>query len=161
MLSVDELFKGRHFDREIIVLCVRWYLRYKLSFRDLVEMMAERGLSLAHTTIMRWIQRYVPEFEKRWSRFARLAGRSWRVDETYVAGPISIVPSTKRERPSISCCAPNGTSRRPRPSSGGPSWARVDCRIRSRSMAIRPLIGRPKRLSTNIPRAINARSDRV
>ena len=84
MLSVDELFKGRHFDREIIVLCVRWYLRYKLSFRDLVEMMAERGLSLAHTTIMRWIQRYVPEFEKRWNRFARLAGRSWRVDETYV-----------------------------------------------------------------------------
>ena len=55
MLSLDELFKGRHFDREIIVLCVRWYLRYKLSFRDLVEMMAERGLSLAHTTIMRWI----------------------------------------------------------------------------------------------------------
>ena len=47
-------------------------------------MMAERGLSLAHTTIMRWIQRYVPEFEKRWNRFARLAGRSWRVDETYV-----------------------------------------------------------------------------
>ena len=84
MLSVDKLFKGRHFDREIIVLCVRWYLRYKLSFRDLVEMMAERGLSLAHTTIMRWIQRYVPEFEKRWNRFARLAGRSWRVDETYV-----------------------------------------------------------------------------
>jgi hypothetical protein len=52
MLSVDDLFKGRHFDREIIILCVRWYLRFKLSFRDLVEMMAERGLSLAHTTIM-------------------------------------------------------------------------------------------------------------
>src|SRR5271154_5753768 len=83
MLSVDELFKGRHFDREII-LCVRWYLRYKLSFRDLVEMMAERGLSLAHTTIMRWIQRYAPEFEKRWNRFARPVGQSWRVDETYV-----------------------------------------------------------------------------
>ena len=47
-------------------------------------MMAERGFSLAHTTIMRWIQRYVPEFEKRWNRFARQAGRSWRVDETYV-----------------------------------------------------------------------------
>src|SRR6202051_295855 len=84
MLSLDELFKGRHFDREIIVLCVRWYLRYKLSFRDLVEMMAERGLSLAHTTIMRWIQRYVPEFERRWNRFTRPAGLSWRVDETYV-----------------------------------------------------------------------------
>jgi len=75
---------SRHFDREIIVLCVRWYLRYKLSFRDLVEMMAERGLSLAHTTIMRWIQRYAPEFEKRWNRFARPVGQSWRVDETYV-----------------------------------------------------------------------------
>ena len=61
MLSIDELFKGRHFDREIIILCVRWYLRFKLSFRDLVEMMAERGIELAHTTIMRWIQRYVPE----------------------------------------------------------------------------------------------------
>jgi hypothetical protein len=61
MLSVDEIFKGRHFDREIIVLCVRWYLRYKLSFRDLVEMMAERGLSLAHTTIMRWIRRFASE----------------------------------------------------------------------------------------------------
>jgi transposase-like protein len=84
MMSVDELFKGRHFDREIIILCVRWYLRFKLSFRDLVEMMTERGVDLAHTTIMRWIQRYVPEFEKRWNRFACKAGRSWRVDETYV-----------------------------------------------------------------------------
>ena len=54
MLSIDDLFKGRHFDREIIILCVRWYLRFKLSFRDLVEMIAERGTSLAHTTIMRW-----------------------------------------------------------------------------------------------------------
>jgi transposase-like protein len=63
MLSIDDLFKGRHFDREIIVLCVRWYLRFKLSFRDLVEMMAERGIRLAHTTIMRWIARYVPEFK--------------------------------------------------------------------------------------------------
>ena len=82
--NMDELFKGRHFDHEIIVLCVRRYLRYKVSFRDLVEMMAERGLSLAHTTIMRWVQRYVPEFEKRWNRFARPVGQSWRVDETYV-----------------------------------------------------------------------------
>lgn len=84
MLSVDELFKGRHFERGIIILCARWYLRYKLSFRDLVEIMAERSLSLAHTTIMRWVQRYVPEFEKRWNRFARPVGGSWRVDETYV-----------------------------------------------------------------------------
>ena len=82
--TVEELFKGRHFDREVVILCVRWYLRFKLSLRDLVEMMAERGLSMAHTTIMRWVQRYAPEFEKRWRRFARAVGRSWRVDETYV-----------------------------------------------------------------------------
>jgi transposase-like protein len=83
-LSLDELFEGRHFDREIIILCVRWYLRFKLSFRDLVEMMAERGLSMAHTTIMRWVHHYAPEFERRWNRFARPVGHSWRVDETYV-----------------------------------------------------------------------------
>ena len=73
-LGLDELFEGRHFDREVIVLCVRWYLRFKLSYRDLVEMMAERGLSLAHTTIMRWVHHYAPEFERRWNRFARPAG---------------------------------------------------------------------------------------
>jgi transposase-like protein len=61
--SAQELFKGRHFDREINVLCVRWYLTFKLSSRDLVQMMAERGILLAHTTILRWVQRYVPDFE--------------------------------------------------------------------------------------------------
>jgi len=83
-LGLEALFSGRHFDREVIILCVRWYLRFKLSFRDLVEMMAERGLSMAHTTIMRWVHHYAPEFERRWNRFARPAGASWRVDETYV-----------------------------------------------------------------------------
>jgi transposase-like protein len=78
------LFAGRHFDREIIILCVRWYLRVKLSFRDLVEMMTERGLPLAHTMIMRWVRHYALEFERRWNRFARPAGASWRVDETYI-----------------------------------------------------------------------------
>ena len=82
--SIDASFEGRHFDREVIIVCVRWYLRYKLSFRDLVEMMAERGLAIAHTTIMRWVERYAPEFEKRWNQFAIATGRSWRVDETYV-----------------------------------------------------------------------------
>jgi len=82
--GIDESFDGRHFEREIIVLCVRWYLRYKLSFRDLTEMMAERGLSLAHTTIMRWVKHFTPEFVKRWNCLAMAAGQSWRVDETYV-----------------------------------------------------------------------------
>jgi transposase-like protein len=82
--SALDLFKGRHFDQEVIVLCVRWYLSYKLSSRDLVNMMDERGILLAHTTILRWVQRYVPEFEKRWDRYARSVGGSWRCDETYI-----------------------------------------------------------------------------
>jgi transposase-like protein len=72
--NLDGLLAGRHFDRDVIILCVRWYLRYKLSLRDLVEMMAERGLSLAHTTILRWVRRYTPEFVKRWNHFAMSAG---------------------------------------------------------------------------------------
>jgi transposase-like protein len=83
-LTVEELFSGRHFDREIVILCVRWYESYKLSYRDLVAMMGERGLTMAHTTIMRWEQHYSPEFQKRWRRFARTVGGSWRMDETYV-----------------------------------------------------------------------------
>ncbi len=82
--TVPALFKGSHFDHEIIVLCVRWYLSYKLSSRELVEMMGERGITLAHTTILRWVQRYAPEFEKRWSRYVRAVGGSWRCDETYI-----------------------------------------------------------------------------
>ena len=83
-VSAEELFKGRHFDQEIVVVCVRWYLSFKLSYRDLVTMMAERGVELAHTTILRWVQHYTPEFEKRWNRFARRVGGSWRCDETYI-----------------------------------------------------------------------------
>ena len=57
-----ELFKGRHFDQEIVVLCVRWYLSFKLSYRNLVAMMGERGIGLAHTTILRRVQHYSPEW---------------------------------------------------------------------------------------------------
>lgn len=78
------LFHGRHFDRVTITLCFRWYITYKLSYRDLVEMMAERGIDVSHTTILRWVQHYVPEFEKRWHHYTRPVGLSWRVDETYV-----------------------------------------------------------------------------
>ncbi len=83
-IPVEQLFKGRHFDQEIVVLCVRWYLSYKLSYRDLVAMMSERGIDMAHTTILRWVQHYTPEFQKRWNRFARPVGGSWRMDETYI-----------------------------------------------------------------------------
>ena len=78
------LFHGRHFRDEIILLCVRWYLRYSLSYRDLEEMMAERGLSVDHVTIWRWVQRYAPILNQRLRRDLRYPNRSWRVDETYV-----------------------------------------------------------------------------
>lgn len=83
-LASAALFHGRHFDRSIIILCVRWYITYKLSYRDLVEMVAERGVKVSHTTLLRWVQHYVPAFEKRWQRYARPIGTSWRVDETYI-----------------------------------------------------------------------------
>lgn len=82
--SSPSLFAGRHFDSAIIILCVRWYITYKLSYCDLRDMMAERGIVLAHTTILRWVQHYVPEFEKQWQRYLRPVGSSWRVDETYI-----------------------------------------------------------------------------
>jgi hypothetical protein len=63
--------QGTAFRWQIIILCVSWYTSFKLSLRDLVIMMADRGITLTHTTILRWVQRYLPEFEKRWSRYAR------------------------------------------------------------------------------------------
>jgi len=59
------LFQRCHFDSSIIISCVRWDLTYKLSYRDLAASMAERNVDGAHTTIMRWVQRDVPEFAKR------------------------------------------------------------------------------------------------
>ncbi len=77
-------FKWRHFEADIILLCVRWYLRYSLSYRDLEEMMLERGLHVDHTTIYRWVQRYAPDLEKRCRPHLKACNDSWRVDETYV-----------------------------------------------------------------------------
>ena len=77
-------FKWRHFEAEIILLCVRWYLRYALSYRDLEEMMLERGLHVDHTTIYRWVQQYAPELEKRCRPHLKVCNDSWRVDETYI-----------------------------------------------------------------------------
>ncbi len=77
-------FKWRHFEPEIILLCVRWYCRYQLSYRDLVEMMRERGLSVHHSTLFRWVQRYAPEINKRMRPYLKMSGASYRIDETYV-----------------------------------------------------------------------------
>src|SRR5512142_2950963 len=83
-MSHTSPFKWRHFEADIILLCVRWYLRYSLSYRDLEEMMRERGLHVDHTTIYRWVQHYAPELEKRCKPHLKATTDSWRVDETYV-----------------------------------------------------------------------------
>jgi transposase-like protein len=80
----DPVYRGRRFQTETIELCVRWYITYRLSYRDLVAMMAERGVIVSHTTIMRWVLRYVPEYEERWNRFSRRVNSSWRMDETAI-----------------------------------------------------------------------------
>lgn len=64
-MKKQNLFKWKHYQPDVIILTVRWYLRYSLSFRDLVEMMEERGLSIFHITIMRWVHQYGPELDKR------------------------------------------------------------------------------------------------
>jgi putative transposase len=80
----DAVFKGRHFDRSVILLCVRWYLAYSLSLRDLEEMMAERGISVDHATIHRWTIHYAPLLLEQFKRRKRPVGRNWHVDETYI-----------------------------------------------------------------------------
>ena len=82
--DMPALFKGRHFDRLLITQALRWYITYKLSYRDVCSLMAERGVTVVHTTVMRWVIHYVPVFEKRWKKYARPTGSSWRVDETYI-----------------------------------------------------------------------------
>jgi putative transposase len=80
----DAVFKGRHFDKSVILLCVRWYLAYNLSLRNLEEMMAERGISVDHATIHRWVIRYSPELLDRFNSRKRAVTGKWHVDETYI-----------------------------------------------------------------------------
>ncbi len=77
-------FKWRHFQSDSILLCLRWYLRYSLSYRDLEEIMLERGLHVDHTTIYRWVQQYAPELDRRCRPHLKATTDSWRVDETYI-----------------------------------------------------------------------------
>jgi transposase-like protein len=70
--------------RWFIITCVRWYLRFKLSYRDLADLARELGVSVAPSTILRRVIRYVPDFEKCWQAYERPVGDSWRADETYL-----------------------------------------------------------------------------
>jgi len=76
--------KWKHYEGEIILLNVRWYLKYPLSYRNLKEMMIERGIQVDHTTIMRLVHQYSPKLKKKIRRHLRPTNDSWRVDETYI-----------------------------------------------------------------------------
>jgi IS6 family transposase len=78
------IFKWRQFEPEVILLAVGWYLRFSLSYRDVEELLAERGLRPDHVTVWRWVQRYGPQMEQRLRRRLKPTKDSWRVDETYI-----------------------------------------------------------------------------
>ena len=77
-------FKGAHFVKDILLTCVRWYLAYPLSYRQVDELIEERGVSVDHATINRWVLKYSPQLEEAFHRRKRLVGRSWRIHETYI-----------------------------------------------------------------------------
>ncbi|MEI8591522.1 IS6 family transposase [Xenorhabdus bovienii] len=84
MSLIRKAFKRLHYPVDIIAQCVRWYLAYALSLRNLEEMMAERGIEVDHSTLHRWVTRLVPLLDKAFRRYKRPVGRRWRMDETYI-----------------------------------------------------------------------------
>ncbi|RNC76804.1 IS6 family transposase, partial [Piscirickettsiaceae bacterium NZ-RLO2] len=78
-------FSGRHFKKDLIMMAIRWYVAYTLSYRDIEELMAERGIQVDHSTIHHWVIEYAPQLEKQFrKRYKRTPGMSWRMDETYI-----------------------------------------------------------------------------
>src|ERR1700681_821614 len=77
-------FKGSHFEREVILWGVRWYVAYPISYRQLEEMMQGRGVEVDHSTLNRWVLKYVPLLDQQLRARKRPVGSSWRMDETYV-----------------------------------------------------------------------------
>ncbi len=100
-------FKRLHYPVDVIAQCVRWYLAYSLSLRNLEEMMAERGVIVDHSTLHRWIIRLVPLLDKAFRRHKRPVGSRWRMDETYIkikgSGNICTGRWILQARPSTSC----------------------------------------------------------
>src|SRR3954465_4037280 len=82
--TASNQFKGRHYPWDIIMWCVRWYLRYPISFTLMAEMANERGLAIDASCIWRWVQVYGPELDKRSRPYLKPTNRSWRLDETYI-----------------------------------------------------------------------------
>jgi transposase-like protein len=121
-LVARSAFVGFRFPPDVIVLAVRWYLRFGLSYRDLEELLAERGVEVDHVTIYRWVLRFTPLLADAARPCRHALGDRWQVDETYVkvagSGATSIERSTSSVRSSM-CSSPRGAT--PRPPAGSSS----------------------------------------
>src|SRR4051794_29405288 len=82
--GIAKVLKRLHYPLAVMLLCVRWYIAYALSLRDLEEMLAERDIGVDHSTVHRWVIKMMPLFEKTFRKLKRPVGKSWRVDETYI-----------------------------------------------------------------------------
>lgn len=109
--EIAKVLKRLHYPLEVMLTCVRWYVAYPLSLRHLEEMMAERGISVDHSTVHRWALKLLPALNKIFRRHKRPAGKSWRMDETYilVRGQWNTCTGrwTRQAILSTSCCAPS------------------------------------------------------
>ncbi len=77
-------FKGAHYPQAVILMAIRWYVAYPLSYRDVEELLKERGVEVDHATLNRWVIKYAPELEKSFRSCKKAVGKSWRMDETYI-----------------------------------------------------------------------------
>src|SRR5713226_5677357 len=116
-INAQNSFKGRQFSGEVIVLCVRWYLRYPLAYEHVAELLAERGVEVDPSRIWRCVQAYAPELNKRRRPHLKPTNKSYRTDETYIRSRaktcICIEPWTRRAKPSTSCSPSSGMLREP------------------------------------------------
>jgi putative transposase len=78
------IFKGRHFPKDLILMAVRWKLAYPLSYRNIEELMEERGADVDHSTVQQWVVYYAPQLDESFRKRKKPVGSSWRMDETYI-----------------------------------------------------------------------------
>ncbi len=128
---------GYRFPREVIAVAVRWYLRYGLSYRDVEELLAERGIEVDHVTIYRWVQTFTPEFIDSARPARHATGNRWFVDETYVkvAGRWTYLYRAVDQRGQSSRCWSATAATVPPPGRSSPARSSPD-RPRPRSLLI-------------------------
>ena len=124
-ITATNPFKGRHYPGEVILLCVRWYLRFPLAYVHVAEILGERGVEVDASCIWRWVQAYAPELNKRCRPHLKPTNKSYRTDETYikvkrVRTNTCTAPCTQLARRSSFCSRSGGIRRRPNASSVRP-----------------------------------------